>query len=304
MTKINLLPPEKIKKKVGAPGGNLIWLALALPLIVLIAIGVWWFSLGSQVSEKDDEIKSTKQELQDWQAKNKALEQYEVRLQEIKAKEQVVVRAVSGRIYWARILLNIADFCPNDIWLVSINCSSSENEGTVDFQGYAKQCRNRWNKNIDDLLMVVPGTPDWRRDLHPDNRFHPEGTMDGYYTYYPDYRPVANWIEKMEQIEQFARVWVSSAQPEWHAFAAATVLYKVPLKEPVYDPVTGELLGYEEVYSYYDVDEGDYVMSFSSTANLDMPNAAIGKPLGAASAPAAPAQPATQEGAEEGGEEE
>lgn len=310
MTKINLLPPEKIKRKRGAPGGKTIWLSAILPILVIAIIGVWWFSLGSQVKEKDDSINMAKQDLTDWKAKNKALEQYEVRLQEIKAKEEVVVRAISGRIYWARVLDDIARYCPSDIWLTSVACTGSETEGSVEFQGLAKQCRNRWARYIQNAVKyqvllpnLFPGysesvsTPS-RPDIAADEeyRFHSDGTMGGdLYVYYPDYRPIARWIERMEQVPEFARVWLSTASPEWHAYGAAGVFEFQEL-----DGVPGTSA--QDVVKW-EAEQGDYLMNFSSRATLNMNTAQIGPPLSAATAAAAPAQPKTESTGEEGATE-
>ena len=207
-----------------------------LPVIVAVAMGVWYFSLNSQMKAKDDALAQAKTELADWQAKNQALQQYKTRQDEITAIEQVAVSALQGRVYWARILNNIAIMCPKDIWITSLSgTSTGGTTGSVAFEGLALQCPNR---------------------LH--------GTM--FFPFYPDYKPIANWLDRMAQISEFLRVWLSSAEPDNIGGTTST---------------TGTAIG------------GIWLMRFSSQATLDMQTATIGGPVQAATTPTAPATPST-----------
>src|SRR5659263_724849 len=143
-----------------------------------------YFSANSKVAQKDKALKEAQTELTDWQNKNAALQQYKTRQDQVSTLETSVVTALQGRVYWARILNNIAMTMPSDIWITSLVGSSGEaaSPGTVEFSGYALQCPNRDN--------VV--------DLYP---------------YLPDYKPIANWLERMAQIVEFQRVWLGSAEP-------------------------------------------------------------------------------------------
>ena len=212
------------------------WLLVVLPVVVAVAMGVWYFSLNSQMKKKEDALAEAKTELADWQAKSQALQQYKARQDEIAAIEQIAVKALQGRVYWALILNNIAIMCPKDIWLTSLNgTSTGGTTGSVAFEGLALQCPNR---------------------LH--------GTM--FYPYYPDYKPIAYWLERMAQISQFQRVWLSTAEPTNMGGTTST---------------TGEVIS------------GTWLMRFSSQATLNMQTATIGGPVQAAPAPAAPATPST-----------
>lgn len=235
MTKINLLPPERIKaKRAPRAGGarSYLWMLIVFPLIVAVAIGFWFFSLNSQVDQKNKALAAAKTELSDWQAKNAQLQQYKARQQEIASIEKTVVTALGNRVYWARILNEIAIMCPSDIWLASLAGSSSQGAGTVQFQGYALQCPNR--------------------------------ALGGMFWYYPDYRPIAGWLERMAQIAEFERVWLASAEP--------TRLGTTPGVNPDGGPVAGS-----------------WVINFNSQATLNPSTAVVGG-AGAASAPA-PATP-------------
>jgi Tfp pilus assembly protein PilN len=232
MTKINLLPPEKIKAKKGAaagggPGLGWIVLAVAIPLIVLVAMVAWYFSVNSQVSQKNKALDAAKSDLTDWVNKNSQLQQYKARQEEITKIESTVVSAVSGRIYWARILNDIAIMCPTDVWLTSLNGTGSTGGGSVAFQGYALQCPNR-------------------------------KTMGGTFKYYPDYKPIANWLDRMAQISEFSKVWLATAAPVRQGATGDVG----PTGEPM----------------------GPWVMGFSSQATLNMDTAAIGKAVSSPSA--------------------
>jgi len=250
LTRINLLPPEKMKKKgARAPSGKSYWwLLVVLPLIVVVAMGIWYFSLNSQLKSAENDLAEAKTELADWQAKNQALQQYKARQEEIASIEQVAVKALQGRVYWARILNEIAIMCPKDIWITSLTgTSSGGTTGTVTFEASALQCPNRW----------FPGF---------------------YYPYYPDYKPVANWLERMAQITEFQRVWLSSAEP-----APQGPSVTIPLDGPDVKSITSS----------------NYIINFSSTATLNMQTAAIGganKETAPATTPATPSTSGTTGG--------
>jgi Tfp pilus assembly protein PilN len=251
LTRINLLPPEKIKEKRGrAPAErSYLWLVIALPLIALLLMGFWWFSMNSQLNSKDEELQQKNAELADIQAKTAALQQYKERQDQIKQIETTVVQALSGRVYWARILNNVAIMCPLNVWLMSLNGTTSGTEGTVTFEARATQCPNR-------LLG---------------------GFFPGMLDYHPDFRPVAGWLDRMAQIEQFSRVWLSNAEPEF--------IGAIPEGTDPARVVTSAT--------------GNWVIRFSSTATLNMQTAAIGTPKTAA--PATTPAPSTTPEEGEGG---
>jgi Tfp pilus assembly protein PilN len=249
LTRINLLPPERVKERKGRVERNYLWLVIALPLIVLLLMALWWLSMGSQIKNKDKELAAANKELADVQAKNAALKQYQDRQTQINQIEQTVAKALSGRVYWARILNNIAITCPLNVWLRSLNGSASAGVGTVTFEGYATQCPNR----------LLGG-------FFPDTR-----------DYHPDFRPVAGWLDRMSQIEQFQRVWLSSAEPTLIGAAPSGV-----------DPG-----------SFVTSTDANWVIRFSSTASLDLTKATLGSPV---SKPGSSPAPAPSGGSSSGGE--
>jgi len=237
LTRINLIPPEKKKEKrrrPGAPGGPpLAWLLFILPVIVVILMVMLYLSASSKVKNQQTALKEKQTELADWQAKNAQLSKYAARQQEIASTEGVVVNALRGRIYWARILNEIAIMMPKDIWLISLNGTSSQGtSGTVTFEGYALQCPNRLFKG----LASEAGEDEWGNQPWP---------------YLPDYRPIAGWLERMAQILEFQRVWLSSAQPA-----------QIQSGAPVADSTVAS--------------EGTWVIRFSSQATLNIDTASVG----------------------------
>lgn len=242
MAKINLLPPERIKAKRApkAPSErSYLWLVIALPLLVLLLMLIWWFSMGSSLNSKEEELATAKKELADLQAKNQALQQYKTRKDQITQIEDTVVKALSGRVYWARILNNIAIMCPTDIWLKTLNGTSEGDSGSVTFEGSATQCPNRL------LAGFFPGMRD----------------------YHPDYKPIAYWIDRMGQIEQFQQVWLSTAEPAFVGTGSGTSTGTTP-------GTTNQFEAGTVVTSA----NGSWVIKFSSTATLNMKTAALGTP--------------------------
>lgn len=233
MTKINLLPPEKVKARRGPAQSSYLWLVILLPVLVLVVIVLLYFSASSKVSQKKEALKNAQTELADWQAKNAALQTYKTRQDQITQLESSVVTALQGRVYWARILNNVAITMPSDIWLSSLAGVSGESSaaGNVTFAGYALQCPNR--------------------------------NLGHFYGYFPDYRPIANWLERMATITEFQKVWLSTATPTRQGVN-------------VVQTASGDLTG-------------SPVIQFDSVATLDMETAAIGgAPVAPATTPATP----------------
>ena len=248
MTKINLLPPEKIKTKRVMGERSYLWLVIVLPVVILLAMGFWWFSLSSQMNEKNQALEAAKSELSDIQAKNQQLQQYKERQEEIASIESAAVTTLQKRVYWARILNNIAIMCPTDIWLTSLSCS----ESGVSFSGFALQCPNR------DYCGY------------------------GIYPHYPDYRPIAGWLDRMAQIEEFANIWLGNATPIFEGAVCNT-----PAGVEVLEPTTGHMW-YEDPYcvgpctgtithppGQYTCFVGDWLIQFDSQATLDMNSAVV-----------------------------
>ncbi|MHB8895122.1 MAG: PilN domain-containing protein [Candidatus Geothermincolia bacterium] len=263
MTKINLLPPEKIKAKRKPAERSFWWLLVVLPVFVLVILAFLYFGASSQVATKNKQLKEAQQELTDWQNKNTALQQYKNRQDQITTLESSVVGALQGRVYWARILNNIAINCPTDIWLSVLNGTSGEatSAGTVEFSGFALQCPNRDN-------------------------------LTRFYPYFPDYKPIANWLERMAQITEFQRVWLSTAAPARQG-SEPEMMLNWPFKRTTSE--TNALMPYAATENLNFT--GVRVIQFTSTATLNMETATIGGPKPAPAA-AAPAAPSTEGGTE------
>lgn len=259
MTRINLLPPEKIKAKRKPAERSFWWLLLVLPLVVLVILVVMYIGAAGKVGDKDKQLKDAQQELTDWESKNQALEQYKSRQEQIQTLEASVVGALQGRVYWARILNNIAINCPTDIWLSVLNGQSGEgtSNGTVEFTGYALQCPNRDN-------------------------------LTRFYPYFPDYKPIANWLERIAQITEFQRVWLTSAEPTRQG-SEPELLLNWPFRRTTDEGNT--LMPYSGVETQ--TFTGVKVIQFNSTATLNMQTATIGGPKQPPPS-AAPAAPATE----------
>lgn len=259
MTRINLLPPEKLREKRVTGGRSYVWLLIVIPLIVIVAMGFWYFTVSSKSGEKDKALKAAKAEFADWQAKNQELEKYRLRQEEIVRIEQTVVAALQDRVYWARILNDIAIMCPYDIWLTSLSGQATEGSGDVSFEGYALQCPNR---------------------------IHTGWFSAGLPQHFPDYRPIAYWLERMAQIVEFQKVWLSSAEPTQLGTGGAAATTTTP------GSTTGEITS-----------TGTWVMRFSSQATLNKETATIGGSSTSAGAPAtaptnAPSTPSVKSGGE------
>jgi Tfp pilus assembly protein PilN len=261
LTQINLLPPERIKaKRTRAPSEkSFLWLVITVPVVVLLLMIVWYFATGSSLSSKQKALDQANKDLADYQAKNASLQQYKARQDQITQIESTVVKALSGRVYWARILNNIAIMCPTNIWLDTLNGTSTSTSGTVAMTGFATQCPNRL------LGGFFPGVLD----------------------YHPDFRPIAGWLERMSQIEQFSRVWLASAEPTFvgslpTSFTDANIypdtIVTLPPEWVISVPPKNVVLP-----------TAAWTIKFSSTATLERKKAAIGTAVTATPTPAAAA---------------
>ncbi|PKQ28443.1 MAG: hypothetical protein CVT63_02785 [Candidatus Anoxymicrobium japonicum] len=250
MTRINLLPPEKIKVKRKPSERSYLWLAIVFPVIAIVAIAMLFVQVNGKIAEQDKALKDKKAELAEWQSKNVALQQYKDRQDVILKLESSVTAALSGRVYWARILNNIAITVPSDIWITLLNGTAEEGGtgGSVDFTGFALQCPNRNNK-----VHVYP--------------------------YLPDYKPIANWLERMATVPEFARIWLASATPA-RAGTANEILI-----DNFISTITPTITTTEQT--------GTRVIQFTSQAKLNPETATVSGPK--SSPPPASAAPRTLE---------
>ncbi|MDP2628168.1 MAG: PilN domain-containing protein [Candidatus Rokubacteria bacterium] len=118
MIKINLAPPIKKKRfAIGMPGFHLGLLFGILFVVVVGAVGFWWWTLDSevqdlnrQIAENQTEITRLKQVIAEGQRFKREKEELERRVNAIES----VARLQTRPVY---LLDAVADMLPKDLWL-------------------------------------------------------------------------------------------------------------------------------------------------------------------------------------------
>jgi len=129
--KINLLPREVQEKRKAEKlliAGFASMLIIAMCLGALYAYGTWMIR-----TAEADLVKLQEQTVKMNKA-IQALRVYEVKLQEVEKKRQIVDKALENRIIWSKILEELMIVTPNDVALRSLN----GNADGVTFSGETK----------------------------------------------------------------------------------------------------------------------------------------------------------------------
>lgn len=130
MIRINLLPravrrKRKLNKRV--------ILGAFLAFVVLIAMGLSWYDLRGQVISLRRQIDQTRADLVRHQDLVKKVDQFKADKQKLQDKLAVIDRLVTSQAGPVKLLDEISKLIPSEIWLTSINKSSSK----VTIQGYS-----------------------------------------------------------------------------------------------------------------------------------------------------------------------
>jgi Tfp pilus assembly protein PilN len=181
MRRIDLLPQRYAEQRRQRRNLGLVVVAGLVALLLLLG---WWFLLGQQIGNAEDE-------LADVQATNAQLESQIAELQrfaaleaEVQAKRQALNTIMAGDVDWPATLTEIAMVVPGEVWLTNLTASAGQTEGATQ--------------------VGTETAPVRVSNRQPFGRIQFQGqslSMPG----------VAKWMTRLESVKEFFAVYLNSA---------------------------------------------------------------------------------------------
>ena len=186
--RINLLPPEiyerqRVRRRTAA--------VIVVGLIVLAALGAFYFLQILRLNEVEDDITAQEAENAQLQAQIAELQEIDALQQEIEATRTVLNALLADRVLWSGVLRDVSLVIPGQAWLSGLN-------GQVGAPGAAGT-----------TATTTPGTT----TATPGQAAQPGAlvgqiSFDGFaFTH----RDVALWLSRLEDVRGFLNPWLSNS---------------------------------------------------------------------------------------------
>ncbi len=135
LIEINLLP-EKVKKQKKLQMVYTYFVLLGIAIVAFL-IGIVWLQI-QKIAEVDREIKKIDAESATLQDKIAEVKKFNEMEDTYNKKKAIMDKLLKEQSYWAKVLDNIGELIPPDMWLRSLRYSKSKQEGDViEISGFA-----------------------------------------------------------------------------------------------------------------------------------------------------------------------
>lgn len=184
--RINLLPPEiyerqRIRRRTAA--------VVAVGLIVLAALGAFYFLQVLRLNEVEDDIAAQEAENAQLRAQIAELQEIDALQQEIEATRTVLNSLLADRILWSGVLRDVSLVIPGQAWLSGLN-------GQVGAPGTT------------GTTVTTPATTPAPGQAAQPGALIGQISFDGFaFTH----RDVALWLSRLEDVRGFVNPWLSNS---------------------------------------------------------------------------------------------
>lgn len=183
--RINLLPPEtherqRIRRRTAA--------VVAVGLIVLAALGAFYFLQILRLSQVEDDIQAQEAENAQLQSQINELQEIDALQQEIETTRTLVETLLADRVLWSGVLRDVSLVIPGQTWLSGLTgqIAAPGVAGTTGATG----------------TTTAPGQP------------APPGGLVGQISFNGfafTHRDVALWLSRLEDVRGFVNPWLSTS---------------------------------------------------------------------------------------------
>ncbi len=130
MIRINLLPPEIVEKRKYERFYPFVLIVAGLLVGIVLVV---WVGLTLAVGASESELQQIEQSAADVMAQAERLRVFELREQELAARQQVAAKAVAGRIDMGRLAEELSLVLPEEVWAATLSCDESDGLRTTMF---------------------------------------------------------------------------------------------------------------------------------------------------------------------------
>jgi Tfp pilus assembly protein PilN len=179
--RIELLPASHLARRKQRQTVGLI---AATGLVLVVVLLAYWFLLGVQISNEEDELVRAEARNQELQAEIDSLQRYAELEQEVQAKQAALSAVMVGDVDWPAVLTEIAMVIPGEVWLTNLSASAGLTEGAT-------------TVGTETAAVRI-------NDQTPFGRIQFQGrslSMPG----------VAKWLLRLKTVEEFDALWLNNA---------------------------------------------------------------------------------------------